>query len=68
VLFRSGVIVGALIAYATSQTPEVFWPAFLANSLWVGSGEFVVLFALGLPALILLPKTRLYKSLAGMYE
>ena len=64
----NGVIVGALIAYATSQTPEVFWPAFLANSLWVGAGEFVVLFALGLPALILLPKTRLYKSLAGMYE
>jgi uncharacterized membrane protein len=63
----NGVIVGALIAYATSRSPEVFWPAFWTNCLWVGFGELVVLYALGLPALILLPKTGLFKSLSGFY-
>lgn len=63
----NGVIVGALIASATTQSVEVFWPAFLSNSLWIGFGEFVVLFALGLPAMIFLPRTGFFKSLFSMY-
>ncbi len=64
----NGVVVGALIAYATTQTMEVFWPAFLSNSLWVGFGELVVLFALGLPAMIFLPRTGFFKSLKRIYS
>jgi uncharacterized membrane protein len=63
----NAVVVGALIAYATAESPQVFWPAFLLNGLWVGFGELVVLYALGLPALVLLPKTGLYKSLSILY-
>lgn len=66
VIFNA-VIVGALIAYAGSQTSAVFWPAFLSNAIWVGFGELVVLYALGLPCLILLPGTGLFKSIDGLY-
>jgi uncharacterized membrane protein len=66
VIFNA-VAVGALIAYATAESPAVFWPAFLLNGLWVGFGELVVLYALGLPALLLLPRTGLFKTLSTLY-
>jgi uncharacterized membrane protein len=67
-VISNGIIIGALIAYTTTASPQVFWPAFLSNSLWVGFGELVVLYVLGFPALLILPKTGLYKSLSLLYS
>lgn len=64
----NGIIVGALIAYYQTTTASgIFWTAFLVNSLWVGFGELVVLYALGLPALLLLPKSSFFRSLNALY-
>ena len=63
----NGFVVGALIAYETTTASIAFWPSFIINSLQVGFGEFVVLFALGLPALIILPQTRFFKTLSALY-
>jgi uncharacterized membrane protein len=64
----NGVLVGALIAwYEASSSSRAFWPAFLANSLWVGFGELVVLYVLGLPALILLPRSGFFRTLTALY-
>jgi hypothetical protein len=63
----NGLIIGAVIAFESSASANVFWPAFLSNSLWVGFGEFVILFVLGLPALILLPRSSFFRTLAALY-
>ena len=64
VLFNA-VIVGAVITFAL--TPPLasapVWPVFLMNALSVGAGEAAVLFALGLPALRFLPRSRVYPLL-----
>ncbi|MEL4105309.1 QueT transporter family protein [Oscillospiraceae bacterium WX1] len=64
----NGLIVGALIAYETTTSSDAFRAAFLFNSLWVGVGEFGVLYALGLPALIVLPGTKFFKTLSALYS
>ncbi len=66
VLFNA-VIVGALIAFFSTGLAPAFWPLFFINTLWVGLGELLSLYALGLPALILLPKTQFFKSLSRIY-
>ena len=63
----NAAVVGALIAYAQTQPGGAFWPAFILNGLWVGLGEFVVLYVLGLPAMIFLPNTQFFKSLSRIY-
>jgi uncharacterized membrane protein len=66
VLFNA-VIVGALIAFYSTGLAPAFWPLFLINALWVGLGELLALYALGLPALIFLPKTQFFGSLSRIY-
>ncbi len=63
----NAVVVGALIAFAETQPGGAFWPAFILNGLWVGFGELVVLYALGLPAIMFLPRTAFFKSLNRLY-
>jgi uncharacterized membrane protein len=63
----NGIIVGALIAYETSATPGAFWAAFIIICLQVGLGELVVLYALGLPALILLPRSSFFRTLKASF-
>ena len=60
-------IVGALITLAPGAVTEASWPMFLTCSFSVGLGEFAVLYALGLPALILLPRTGFFKTLSTLY-
>ncbi|UOO38184.1 QueT transporter family protein [Oscillospiraceae bacterium CM] len=67
-VFINGIVVGALIAYETTTSLDAFWPAFMVNGLQVGFGELVVLFALGLPALIFLPRTNIFKTLIALYR
>ena len=64
VLFNA-VIVGAVITFALTPAlaSSPVWLIFLVNALSVGAGEAVVLFALGLPLLRFLPKSRVYPLL-----
>lgn len=67
----NAIIVGAVIAYGISTAPgstDAFWPTYTVVGLQVGFGELVVLYALGLPALILLPKTNFFKNLSSLYS
>jgi len=63
----NAVLVGAVIAWSTTNSGEAFWPAFAINGLQVGGGEFVVLYLLGFPLLISLPKSRLFRYLSEQH-
>ena len=65
-VFFNGVIIGAVISFAV--TPGAFFAGFLINGLQVAAGEFAVLYLLGLPALIWLPRTKLFKKLMPQLE
>lgn len=59
----NAVIIGAVIAYATTTDALVsapFWLIFLGDAVSVGFGEMAVLFVLGLPLTRWLPKSRFY--------
>lgn len=67
----NGIIVGAVIAYSITSAPgstEAFWPTFTIIGLQVGVGELGVLYILGLPLLLLLPKTGFFRALSAIYE
>lgn len=67
----NAVIVGAVIAYGSTSAPgatESFWPTYAIFALQVGLGELGVLYILGLPALILLPKTGFFKAVSTLYS
>ena len=67
VIFNA-VIIGALIAYAmvSGGEADAFLTAFAVNGLWVGFGQMVVLYALGLPLMIYLPKTQYFVKLTKL--
>lgn len=50
----NALIVGAEIAFLSGEA--AFWPTFWLNALWVGAGEAVVCYALGLPLYVTLQK------------
>ena len=62
VIFNA-IIIGAVIAFTITSGDAQFWSTFLVFGLWVGFGQLVVLYCLGLPMMIYLPKTQLYKML-----
>lgn len=63
----NGLVVGAVIAYA-SAPGDLFWGAYAVNGLWVALGEFGVLFVLGLPLLLYLPRTALFRKMLRQYD
>ena len=68
VLFNA-VFIGALIAYfmvAGGET-DAFWAAFVVNALQVGFGQLVVLYILGLPLMIYLPRMGVIHRLKQLY-
>ena len=69
VLFNA-VFIGALIAYymAGGGGPGAFLPAFALNGLEVAFGQAVVMYALGLPLMVHLPKSRVYAKLVEYYS
>ena len=67
VIFNT-VIIGAVIAWYMTQTGGAFLPAMVINGLQVGFGELVVMYALGLPLMIFLPKMQAFKSLTDQYS
>jgi len=69
VIFNA-VFIGALIAYYMVSDGETnaFMSAFLLNGFQVGFGQLVVLYALGLPLMIYLPKSRVFNKLSDFYK
>jgi len=59
VLFN-GLIVGAVIAWSETNGGDAFLPAWLFNAGTVAFGEAAVLYIIGLPLMIYLPKRRFF--------
>ena len=59
VLFN-GLIVGAVIAWSETNGGDAFLPAYLFDAGTVAFGEAAVLYVLGLPLMIHLPKRRFF--------
>jgi uncharacterized membrane protein len=66
VIFNA-LIIGAVIAWATTSGGAAFWPAFAIYGLQVGFGQLTVLYVLGLPLMIYLPKSRYFNQLTEHY-
>jgi len=68
VIFNA-VIIGALIAFYMVGFSDIslFMVTFIANGLWVGTGQILVLYILGLPLMIYLPKTKFNDKLKNLY-
>lgn len=65
----NAIFIGAMIAWLMVGFDDTgaFLTAFALNSLSVGFGQLVVLYALGLPLLIYLPKTQIIEKLNMLY-
>ena len=66
----NAVMIGAMIAFIVVGFEDMyaFFSSTVIFGLQVGFGQLVVLYALGLPLLIVLEKTNLYKSLRQYYD
>ena len=65
----NAVFIGALIAFYMAGAGEAsFIAAFVLCGAQVGLGQLAVLYALGLPLLIYLPKMRVFEKLPGQYS
>jgi len=69
-VFFNAVIIGAMIAYFMLSYNETdsFITAFLFSGLWVGFGQLVVMYAIGFPLMILLPKMKIIDRLSMIYN
>ena len=67
-VFINAIMIGAVIAWSIASSGEAFWPAMVINGLQVGLGQFVVMYAAGLPLMIVLPKTRFFTLLSEQYN
>jgi len=63
-VFFNALIIGLVIAWSSTGSGSAFWPLFAISGLQVGGGQLVVLYALGLPLMLYLPKTRLFTTLS----
>jgi len=65
----NAVFIGALIAWFTVGFGDirVFFIAFAISGLQVGLGQLVIMYVLGLPLMVYLPKSRAYFKLAEYY-
>jgi len=68
-VFFNAVFIGALIAWymVGGGEADAFLPALLINGLQVGLGQAVVLYAIGLPLMVYLPKYRVYEKLLELF-
>ena len=69
VIFNA-VIIGAMIAgiMVSDGDVDTFLPAFVICGLQVGFGQLVVLYAIGLPLMINLPKSKTFSKLLAQYN
>ena len=62
----NAVMIGALITWSTTGAGDL--RAFISYGLWVGLGQLAVLYALGLPLLIYMPRAHVYDRLLQYYN
>jgi len=69
VLFNA-VFIGAMIAYLVvgDGGADAFLPVFISYGLWVGLGQFIILYLLGLPLMFYLPTTKFIEKLNFLYS
>ena len=69
-VFFNAVLIGAMIAYImiSEGATESFWITFLASGLFVALGQSIVMFVLGLPLMVYLPRTKIIDKLNDLYE
>jgi len=69
VIFNA-LFIGALIAYfmVGAGEADAFWAAFVVNALQVGFGQLVVIYILGLPLMIYLPRMGVIHKLKQLYD
>ena len=66
----NAIFIGAMIAYFMLSYNETdsFMTAFLVSGLWVGFGQLVVMYAIGFPLMIILPKMKIIDRLNIIYS
>jgi len=66
----NAVFIGAMIAYFMTayNEAESFMAAFAISGMWVGLGQLGVMYIIGLPLMIYLPKMQVIKRLNLIYE
>ena len=62
----NAVVIGAVIAWSTMARGSEFWLSFAVFGMQVGLGQFVVLYCIGLPLMVYLPKTRFFAYLSSL--
>ena len=67
VIFNA-LIIGAVIAWSSTSGGEAFWPAFIVNGFQVGLGQILVMYGVGLPLMVYLPKSNIFKKLSEQYR
>lgn len=58
------ILIGAVIAWASTGGGAAFWPAFAVNGIQVGLGQTAIMYIIGLPLMIYLPKTRVFIAMS----
>ena len=66
----NAVFIGLLITFymVGFEDSGAFMKAFMINGLQVGFGQMVVLYGLGLPLMVYLPKIRVYERMTEYYS
>ena len=69
VIFNA-VFIGAMIAYFMLSYNETdsFAAAFFFSAMWVGFGQLVVMYVIGFPLMIILPKMKIIDRLSIIYN
>jgi len=69
-VFFNAVLIGAMIAYIVvgEGASEAFWSLFISFGLWVGLGQLIVLYLIGLPLMVYLPTTKIIDKLNYLYS
>ena len=69
-VFFNAVLIGAMIAYLVvgEGATDAFLSVFISYGLWVGLGQLIVLYMLGLPLMVYLPTTALIRKLDYLYN
>jgi len=65
----NAILIGAMIAFIMvgEGEAEAFMTAFIINGAWVGLGQLTILYGVGFPLMIYLPKTKVIDRLATLY-
>jgi len=69
-VFFNAILIGAMISYImiSEGATDAFLRTFVASGFMVGLGQFIVMYVLGLPLMVYLPKTKIIEKLDKLYN